>query len=352
MKSSIVGAAAVAVAVSLAVGSAHAQISQSGSISQVVAPGPVTGITGELFVGGIGGGGSVAIDGGASQLTVNENAFSDANVIVGTDNGSGFLDVTNGGRLDIVNTGSAPGFDGATLGISLVFPGAPTLDGDVLVDGGGSQLNIQSQNGDASVLLGRDGLGQLVVSGGAAMQVNAFSANNAGIQIGSSGGAALQPGSQGEMTIDASSVTVTSNGFDAFVNVGRKGSGPTSNVSTLDVLNGGTLEIEGFAGGTSILNLARDGAKSVTTVSGVGSLVSVGDFVNIGRGAGANGTLNVTADGEVDNTGGIARTRLGRDTSSGTLNVTGAGAVYSTGRIDIGQDAGGTDRDGVGRRPP
>lgn len=326
----------------LATGAAHAQsISNNGSVSQVVAPGPLTAIAGELEIGGIGGNGDVTIDGagtpGGSVLTVTEAGAIDPVVRVGNDNGAGLLNVQGGGVLDIDGTGGA----NARLEISNVFPDAPTQNGTVNITGSGSAINVTAGSGAASVFVGRGGLGALNLSSSASLTIDAQN-GDAGLQIGSSGSAVLQPASEGHLSVDNSTVTITSNGADAFLNVGRKGAGALSNVSTLSVQNGSVIDLQGQSGGFAILNIGRDGAKGLATVTGASSRIDAADFVQIGRGTDGDGTLNILAGGEVDSSAGSGQVRLGRDSAKGTLNISGAGSLLDAKTVDIGRDTQGT----------
>lgn len=331
----------VAVTIMFAANIAVAQsISNSGSVSQVVAPGPFTTSLGELSIGGIGGAGTVTVDGdgtpGGALLTINENGVVDPVVRVGTDNGEGLLNIQNGGQLEIRNL---TGPD-ARLEISNVFPDAATQDGTVNLSGAGSRIDIVGGSDNALVFVGRGGLGNFNISGGATLNVDAQN-GDAGIQLGSSGGAILQPDAEGQMTVDGSNVIVTSNGGDAFLNVGRQGGGGLSNVSTLNVQNGSSIDLNGQSGGTSVLNIGRDGAAGIVTVSG-GSTIDADDFISIGRGGNGTGTLNVIGGGDVDNSVGVGLARLGRNSSEGSLNVSGSGSLFTTKQLQIGADASGS----------
>lgn len=326
----------------MTVGSAGAQtITSNGSVSQVVSPGPFTAVTGELAIGGTGGAGDVTIDGAGvaagAILTVNEFGPSDPTVQVGNDNGAGLLTVIGGGQLHIDSTGGA----GARLDISNIFPDAPTENGTVNVSGVGSAIDITAGSGFAGALVGRQGLGSLNLTSKATMTVNAQNAD-AGIQLGSTSTATLQPAAEGHMLVDDATLTIISNGNDAFVNVGRQGAGAASNTSTLTVQNGGVIDMQGLSGGLSILNVGRDGAKGIATVSGNLSRIDADDLVQIGRGAGGEGTLNILAGGKVENATGLGLTRVGRNSSEGTLNISGTGSSLTSKSVEIGREGGAT----------
>ena len=131
--------------------------------------------------------------------------------------------------------------------------------------------------------------------------------------------------------VNGTTVTVDNAGtFNTFGNFGR-----TAGIAEVTISGGSNLIIKATGDGNAIVSVGRDGGTATLTVTGDQSGMSVDNSLNIGRGAGGIGTLNI-ADGAVVTNGGT--TRVGRaDDSSKTELATGVVTIDGVGsRLNAG----------------
>ena len=316
----------------------------------------------------------------------------------GRDDGTGVLNITDGGTVNIENV------DGETDGSGLRLGRDGGSTGILRVEGEGSTLNV-IQNGaigddnyfGAGLSVGRTGQGLAYISDGGQVNITGDDAfvglgqdngdgdltdrqNLLRIETGGklvidsgdlSGGGiniAESQGSNGRIEVlgDGSEVLISSAGgsvYGPFLQVGRRGEGE------LIVSDGGKISIDGNDDRFPIFFVGvadRDGVAKGTgyaKISGPGSSVTViGDnpdapaFLAVGRRAGAEGELIIENGGVVEAIGGLASMEIAGgspgDTgfldNSGIVTVTGDGSRLSLAdHIAVGGDNGGAGYDFV-----
>ena len=97
--------------------------------------------------------------------------------------------------------------------------------------------------------------------------------------------------------------------------------------ATVNVLDGGTLRVQGNASQLAVVNLTSNGGRTDAAVSGTGSAIEfTGEsaVLQVGRSLGS-ATLELRSGGQVRN---VWYGTVGRDGSFGTLVIDGAGSLY------------------------
>jgi T5SS/PEP-CTERM-associated repeat protein len=373
---------------------AFATIVVDGAGSQWIATRNTIDNTGAFFAAGSGAGGHADItvrNGG--QLIVDGTGGASTNfdsLVLGTNGGQGQLTVTgvgsavkvqgNNPNIAIgVNAASSQGamsvLSGATASAMFVTVGRNGGNGTLTIDGANSTMTLSgvgtpTSNGAAGINIARDGgTGQVTVSNGGSLLISdggADSSTGSGSPFMNIG---RDAGSFGAMTIagPGSLVQVTStsiapsaglpDNFNPFVAVGRFAGASGS----LTVSGGGQLVLQGNAlstvansHDTTLLiggqNGATAGGTGTATVTGAGSAIrvqGVDAFIGVGRGAGANGTLNVTNKGTVTatslligDTGGTGTVTL----NNGTVALAGVRTdnVNLGAGVTVGRGTGGS----------
>ncbi len=317
---------------------------------------------GKLLIDGTGGPGpndflNIASNGGKGTLTVTGVGSSFDLMGVNT--------VLQVGRSGASAQGTFSVLAGATASTQFLNVARDSAAGTVLIDGVGSLLSqvgvgtnqSLNVNGGAHASIGRTGgQGQVTVSNGGRWLLSDGGgddrvAHGPGIVLG------RDVGSNGRLTISGAGsrveVTSTSLGlapgvpdnFNPFMAVGFD----AGSTGQLTVSNGGKLLLTGNAastltnGRTTLLSIggydaALGGRQGTATVTGAGSEIIVGGFdaqINVGRGAGSSGQLDVLSQARV------AATSLGIGTlASGTVNIDNAAVALSGVRTNVALGAG------------
>jgi T5SS/PEP-CTERM-associated repeat protein len=263
-------------------------------------------------------------------VSVSRNATSTASVNVGANGlnggGDGNLNIDGAGsELAITNTLGRAQLNVASFG-----------DANVTMTNG-SQLTISSTatSGDTNINVGIGGTGIFTATDSTIdMTVTGNNVNaDAIITIGgtsTTGSAATD----GQMTLTNTTLNMTATaGGDVFIGVGRTGGS-----GSLTVDGGSTVNLSTIAGASrSFVNVGRNNATGTMTVTGIGTTVTMEDFVTIGREAGGDGTLTVSDNATMTATAGIGLTRIGREGGTGALNVT-TNAIFNTNNLQVGRD--------------
>lgn len=289
----------------------------------------------------VGSTGRINVDGAGSRLDfIGQDTVDDsrASIQVG-DDGTGRLDITNGGTVEI-NAATVPGrVSSINVGGGLFSPPGAG-DGTVNVDGSGSELRLRS-DGLAFVQVGREGIGRMNVTNGGSVVVD-------------------DPDKLGQFRIGQGSLstgTVTVDGTGSSVDAGSSTRVGISGTGTLNITDGGTFE------STEFLTATGSGSTGNATVSGVGSTLNLLGVDGQGDGAVAliglngqsvmnvnsGGTVNIDASSEtVTNLNGgliVGGSSGASGTGNGTVNVDGAGAtvnvVHSNATQQIGRNGTG-----------
>lgn len=306
----------------------------------------------------------------------------------------GYLNITNGGLLEIKNT------DGSTDNPGFQIARNDGSYGRAIVDGTGSELRItqlgpqgDSYNGGAFLQVGRNGQGVLQVtnygqvnvtgdqafigvsqapSGGGTPDGSVDPASSlliasgadvtldAGSYYGGNLNVADGPNGRGTVLVDGAGSTLTVNGKNSSVNVGRQ-----DGYGSITVTNGGQLDLTGRSANLTVGNGDGAGPKitqsqinitagGVVNVSSTGN--DVGAFVNVGRNADGNGfllvngagsELNISSSNSVANPSNSAFVNVGR-AGEGSLVVTNGAAMTISGGandpfigINVGRNDGG-----------
>jgi T5SS/PEP-CTERM-associated repeat protein len=304
--------------------------------------------------------GTINVDGAGSTLTAsdtfgqyssyagNDYSANGASVRIGRANSDGYLNVTNGGVVDIENT------PGVTFDARLRVGEGQNAQGAVLVSGAGSEINV---SGFARI--GREGVGTVDIENGGRLIVT----NNAGIDpvSGNTDGGYYnvnigRNGGDGTVTVSGNGSFLGTYGMASRVTVGRD----YGSLGTLNVEDGGDV-------GTLSLVIGRNEGTGIVNVDGAGSTISVNDAygtygayngtnfsalaggISVGRQGAINAELNITGGGAVDvfNTQGVTDDpyiNVGRDAgSSGLVLVSGAGS-----QLNITQNGGTPDNSNPG----
>ena len=206
--------------------------------------------------------GSVTVTGSGSTLTTENN------INVGTD-GSGALNVQNGGDVRV----------------GRVFIGRITGGrGSVTVTGSGSTLTAEN-----NINVGDEGTGELTIENGGEARTRWFTIADGA-------------GSRGTVTVTGSGSTLITMGTDNEIDIGYEGTG------TLNVLDGGRVETlkfdvaESGVGQAVIRGIAADGTRSQVVVSPAngkfsGDLAVNAGLARVGRNADSEGTLRILDGG-------------------------------------------------------
>jgi hypothetical protein len=306
-----------------------------------------TGANGLTFVGvgRLGGGtGTINISGAGSQLAVagvggqntqNLDGVGGLVVIGGTGGNSGTLNVTNGGALLISDNGQVTTNGGPGLRL-----GDGTSTATATISGAGSSVVVSSTSGSTAttpyVRIGNGGAAQMTIKDGATVSLlgsgqrefvvgfaaggtGALSMTN-GASIVASRFAVADNGGVSVATLDNSSIhldgVINFNGFiGAGVRVGR-GDGADG---TLNLQNGSTIRINNSVDSASVI------------LGGTGSL------------AAGTGHLNMSGGSSIAFTGPAANASLqvGGTSGTGFMAMTGASSVDlgATGTVSVGSQA-------------
>ena len=285
-----------------------------------------------VSVGRNGSFGDLAVDGVGSLLRVDGTASAQANsgninnaVLDIGRNGNGLVNVSNGGRIELVAVGVAT--NGAHLNLGRDLASAGTLN----ITGAGSVVSLSSQSvlagggpGEASnpfVRVGRDGNGTLNITGGGKLLIDGRAVSTVtdsrvtNLYIGGTGD--NTNGGKGIALVSGASSEIRLSGSDTFIGVGL---GPQS-FGQLTVANQADVSATG-------MNLGRSGGVGVLAVDSAtvhfsgqhtGNVQS-GAFLSIGR-SGGTGVANI-GNGSV-----ITLTNPGSQGASLNLGGTGPGPL-------------------------
>lgn len=315
--------------------------------------------------------GRLVVDGAGSQVVYsNANGFINVGVNIAGSNGT--LDIRNGGRVA-----------GGTDSLPFVTVGRDGGNGTVNVSGtdaagNASLLRLTGihpvNNAGAFLAIGRNtgtgaSSGIVNVNGGGRVEVDvrANNVNNANalpgfyVGVGSGSNGALNISGRSALTGAASMLSVQggSAGFAPYAGVGRDGAS-----GTVDITSGGQLLMDSARTSTGAVNTSGNsllfdigrnnlggtvGSTGVVNVNGAGSLLALSgtadNYLQVGRGSGGNGSLNVS-------NGGTVRTLallVGTDTGAiGTVNLNG-GVLDIQGSFSSGVAAGQGGGIAVGR---
>lgn len=313
----------------------------------------VNGQTG-MYVGAFSGStGTMTVSGAGSSVQVMGGSGMAPYVAIGRDSGTGTLNITAGGRVELTSSHvSVP-----NLGSNVYLPGDVLLmdigrrvdtgvtaasTGTVTVSGVGSQL-VLGGAADSLLVVGRglNGNGTLnVVSGGA---LNARSML-VGQEAGSTGTVNINGG---QVVLDGVLNGGPSSGQGVGLAVGRGGTG------TINIGNGSTVTISSTAprAGLSLAaSTTAPGGVGTANVSG-GSTVSITGpeaRVAVGRAAGATGsgigTLNILGSGSGVSAQGAGAAVLigGAANTVGMVNVGAGASLSATDTIGVAHDENGS----------
>jgi hypothetical protein len=210
----------------------------------------------------------------------------------------------------------------------------------------GSQNTVASRG--PSLTLGTNGGASFLdILAGGSMRLETVATSNSSVLFGNNGGS-----SQVRVDGVGSVIEFTGNG-PGVMQVGRSGS---STVSTMSITNGGVVR------GAYYTSVGRDGATGTLRVQGASSrlivdgnstLASNGNpftsFLDVARGNGASGTLNVRDGAQVQVLGTTARStgpqlRVGFEAgSNGLVSVTGAGSTILLRAASVVPGGGSTE---------
>lgn len=320
---------------------------------------------GKLIIDGSGGSGpndflNLGRNGGHGDLTVS-GVGSSVEV-------RGVSPVIQVGRSGAGGQGSFSVLAGATASALFLNVGRDGANGDVRIDGAGSQMSLVGVGtGAAFAQFGWNSAGQGTVSNGGSLFISDGGADSRagtgspGINVG------RDAGGNGKLTITGPGSTVqvvstslglgagVNDNYNPFVAVGRFAGAS----GELVVENGGKLLLQGNAlstvANTHFTQLHIGGSEDTSaggngkaTVSGRGSEIRTSGsdgFITVGRGSGAVGELKILNEGLVSSTA----MNVGRAGGTGTLLVDGAtlslsgqhtGAVVAGASLSIGNRGG------------
>lgn len=303
--------------------------------------------------------GLITVDGAGSALVVTSSAllpddYGNGQIRVGLNNGTGALNVSNGGAVYArgLNLGAGPG----------------SIGDSQLTAGGVIEITGTDQTAYQGVAIGRDG------------GTGAMTLQGASYLISSGGAGRLQVGREGAGELNVLSASDV-NAF--FVEIGR---GPGANGDVY--INGygsrltasdayGEFDPASYGPRGGLVRVGRDGGNGQVTINGGGSLNVINDsmavpteqgdgpILEIGRGPGANGVVTVSGDDGMGNASYVRvqnygrsndayvpgeyygpELRLGRDGANGALLIEQGGAVDVVGeraQVIIGQGVEGGD---------
>ncbi len=346
-------------------------------------------VEGPLFVnvGRDGSRGTLNIDGAGSRLNLYGNGVagtSDANsapgMLIGR-NGTGTVNVSNGGRIDVAGTGTLRG-----PFVNLGFQGGAS--GTVNISGANSVVSLTSGSAHGTggptesfnpfVSVGYDGSGTLNVSGGGKLLLNGGSfstvAASRATQFIVGGRSDTVAGGNGVARISGAGSEVRVGGTDAIAivgfgpsstgqltlsdnallsstifTVGRSGGVGVAKVDNATVNLSGQFTGSSQSGAAMVIGDGSDSTGVVTlqnnarvTISNPGGTNGTG--VSIGGGAvrsGGDGTLNMTSGSSltVNGPAGVSGMTVGR-TGTGLARVTGSTIDLGQGSLYVGRSAG------------
>jgi len=297
-----------------------------------------------LAVSGVGGQNTQGLDGVGGLIRVGSNT-----------GGNGTLNITNSGSVTISDGGVA-----ATNGMGMRI-GATGSVGNVTVSGAGSSILITSSGSSATTptfVVGNGGIGQMTISNGATVSVlglgeRDFTVNNTGTGSGTltmsnnasiiaSRFAVADNGGSGTATIDHSSIQLDGVvNFNGLIGPGlRVGRGVGAD-GTLNLQNGSTVTIANSTDGASVIlggTSALAGGTGHLNMSGGSSITFTGTAPNASLqvgGLSGTGFLSMTNASTV-NVGASGSASVGATAgSSGTLNIA-SGSSITANVINIG----------------
>ncbi len=284
----------------------------------------------------------VNVNGAGSTLDLRDN-YAEFGVTRG---GVANVAVTSGGKILMAGGGTFGNVDNNSS--------APGGEANVLVAGAGSAIINSSVPNGISFASGAGTIATLnVINGGLVRSAEyiGFGTQGGVADAAVAGGGRLEAVSmnvgrdngQADVLIDGGVLALSGqdgDGFGAFLQVGRN----STQLSTLTVLNGGDVIIDGEHSLSPGFQIGRDG-KGAVTVSGTGSTFVVkGDgpdlldpdgftgesFSSIGRGATGVGSFDVTNGGRFEGTAN-GLVDIGREGGTGSVLVDGVGSVFMAG---------------------
>lgn len=282
------------------------RVGSGGTGTLDVQNGAVLTSTADNFIGQLGGGGTVNIDGPGSQWTL--TGF-DNSITLGSGGGTGELNITNGASASarIVTAGVL-----SYNGLNSDTPGYGTVN----LDGAGTTLTA---NG---IIIAQDGAGSMNVTGGA--QITGTSGR---IGVEADGDVILDgPGSSWVMNIGGSSHGTLYVGVGDQIGNFISFPAPPLHTGTMTIRNGASVTAE-----QTFVGMTRTG-RGVLTVTGVGSSWNSGSQFsgNTFIGFEGDGELNVLAGATIQ-TGQAFVGRGGvRDRLKGVANIDGPGSAWNS----------------------
>ena len=322
-----------------------------------------------MFYVSVGRGGSfgdLAVDGAGSLLRVDGTASALANgslnnaVLDIGRNGNGLVNVSNGGRIELMATGAAT--NGPNLNLGREAASAGTLN----ISGAGSVVSLSAQSvlagggpGEAFnpfMRVGRDGNGTLNITGGGKLLIDGRAvstvANSRSTDLYIGGTGDNTSGGKGIALVSGAGSEIRLTGIDTFIGVGF---GPQS-FGQLTVANQADVSAIG-------MNVGRSGGVGVLAVDNATvhfsgqqtGFVQAGAFLSIGRSGGTgvvnigNGSVvtlsNLGSQGASLNLGGTGPGPLG----DGTLTLSGASQIHiqaapGLGVLSVARDGSGLMR--------
>lgn len=330
------------------------------ALLQILSGGSVTG-SNYVSVGRDGSFGELVVDGVGSLLSVTGIASTEATggaifnpqIDIGR-NGTGFVDVRNGGRVEVRATQAAGALAaGINLGRDPASSGRLNITGansvvqlstDSMVAGGGP-----TEAFNPLVRIGRHGNGELNITQGGQLLLQGQAVSTVAderstvVRIG--GDSSTTVGGKGTALVSGSGSAIRITGTDPSFGVGW---GPQS-FGQLSVADGGTIEATGINVGTIGTGVFKMDASTANFSGQFTGGTQAGAFVVVGSGGGigvmtmANGSLitlsNQGSNGAGVYLGGTSQRPLG----DGSLTMTGASrievhAAPGLGNLRIGRD--------------
>jgi T5SS/PEP-CTERM-associated repeat protein len=278
---------------------------------------------------------SISVDGTGSNIDLRgTDEFGNGPIALIGLAGTSTLDVKNGATVNIDNNGEAIT---TTLRGGLLIGGtstSPTGNGTVNIDGAGSAMDIATS--DASMQVGRNGTGELNITGGGKLTNSAGdglaivgrTAVSTGTVLVSGTGSEWQAGNQLVVgsEVDLSTRALLAGGGSGSITVEDSGTLSSRNI----FIQNGDMEIN--SGGTATGRLAilgnDTGGTGELTVSGLGSRMdltgknSSGSRAALVIGDEGAGTLNINNGGVVEVNGDLEPGRGSVINLGGSLNTT------------------------------
>ena len=340
-----------------------------------------------LSVGRDGSFGDLSVDGAGSLLRVDGTASAVANtnsapayMDIGRSGGNGTVKVSNSGRLELLATQGATNGFGMSIGRDANSAGTLNIEsgGVVLYRSTSSAAGTAAETANPSVLVGRDGSGSLLISGGAKLLLDGGAVstptNRRSTNIFIGGQSDTVDGGRGIATVTGAGSEIKLTGQDTFIGVGI---GPQSN-GQLTVSAGATVSGIGMnvgrSGGVGVLKLDAGhlvfaGQQTAGNLSGAflgfgsgggigtglmsnGSTVTLSNPGTAGAGLsiggttpfpGGDGSLTLSGGSSITVTAapGLGYTQVGRD-GSGLLRLRGSSSInLGDGVLTVGRSSGG-----------